>query len=97
MSKLDEKLARVDDKTVPTSGAQLRHYRAAVALYEGKLRAKYGRTDFWRVYLRSEADQLSSLRKALLIKQTFIREFYTVARKFDEMRDAAWADALLGL
>jgi hypothetical protein len=85
---------RVDNLSVPSSGAQVRHYRGAVALYESRMRQKYGRADFWRVYLRSEADHLSSLRKSLLIKVNFINEFYAIARSIAKTEDRAWVEAL---
>lgn len=92
--KLNELIEKLNNSAAPRTKFQIRHYRAAVALYESKLRAKYGRSDYWRVMLRTEADILGSLRKALLIKQRFVMEFYRLAQKVDQGQERIFADAL---
>lgn len=73
---------------------RLSAYRGAVKWYENYLRSKYGRSDYWRVYLQREADVLLRLRAQCLQREKDLYNFYRTADTLRNTGDQEFAKAL---
>jgi hypothetical protein len=62
-----------------TTGPRI-YYIRAIKAYEQYLRTKYGRSDYFRVMLVSEAAKLSHLRNRLRVRGQEIGRFYSMAQ-----------------
>jgi hypothetical protein len=69
-----------DSVPVLTTGGRV-HYVRAVSLYENYLRTKYGRSDYYKVMLVSEAAKLAHLRGRLMKRSHEIGRFYNKAQQ----------------